>query len=144
MSTGVTITQVVKVLKKVCSQANPHGHQGIGCLLVWGNRTSVGKLKNNILVTICLLTNKETKEYKIAYNSKEIYIQQKAKALAVNGLFLNYPWFSATGEMNMDTNETSWVLNNCIEPVTCTNSENKRKKMFNSCSFLSLVAHSLY
>ena len=37
MSTGVTITQVAKVLKKVCPQANPPDHQGIGCLLVWGN-----------------------------------------------------------------------------------------------------------
>ena len=74
------------------------------------------------------MTSKETKEDIFAYNSKKIYIQQKAIALAVNGLFLSYPWFSATGDMNMDTNETSWVLNNCIEPVTCTNSENKRRK----------------
>lgn len=75
------------------------------------------------------MTSKETKGYKIAYNSKKVYIQQKAIALTVNGLFLSYPWFSATGEMNMDNNETSWVLNNCIELVTCTNSENKRKKI---------------
>lgn len=127
MSTGVTITQVAKVLKKSLSSSKSPWPSRYRMLAgVRESRTSVGELKNNILVTICLLTNKETKEYKIAYNSKEIYIQQKAKALAVNGLFLNYPWFSATGEM--DTNETSWVLNNCIEPVTCTNSENKRKK----------------
>ena len=75
------------------------------------------------------MTSKETKGYKIAYNSKKVYIQQKAIALTVNGLFLSYPWFSATGEMNMDNNETSWVLNNCTELVTCTNSENKRKKI---------------
>ena len=41
------------------------------------SRISAGRLKNNILVTICLFTSKEIKGYKIAYNSKKIYIQQK-------------------------------------------------------------------
>ena len=49
-------------------------------------------------------------------------------ALAIEGLSLIYPSFSATGEMNTDTNETSWVLNNCIEHETCTNFENESKK----------------